>query len=455
MKIFNPANDQLLQEINEDTISTLDEKYQVLRQGVKEFSQTSLSERIAKISRFADLLRAEEDQLATLLTSETGKPLIESRNEILAAADKVQFFIQESENILHKRKVQQIGNTEESISYEPLGVIANISAWNYPYLVGVNIFIPALVCGNAVLYKPSEFATLSGLEIQRLIKAAGLSENVFQICLGGPLVGEAILALPLDGYFFTGSYKTGRHIATAVAPKLVPVGLELGGKDPLYVTDEVTDIAAVAAAAVSGAFYNNGQSCCAVERIYVHEKVYPEFLEKFLHEVDQLVVGNPLLASTTNGAITRAAQLNFLSAQVTDALAKGGTLARGGKVLPGPGNYFTPTVIVDANEKMQLMTEESFGPIIGIQTVKNDDEALTYMNNTQFGLTAAVYCSDHMRGEKIIGQLDCGTGYLNCCDRVSAYTPWSGRKNSGLGSTLSAHGLYAFCNPKAWQIRTT
>src|SRR5215204_5594144 len=184
-------------------------------------------------------------------------------------------------------------NLIERISYEPLGVVCNISAWNYPYLVGINVFVPALLAGNTVMYKPSEYSTLTGFEIEKLLKEAGVPENVFHIAVGGKEVGELLLQLSFDGYFFTGSYKTGKLIYEKVASKMVPCQCELGGKDPLYVTDDVADITAVAIAAADGAFYNNGQSCCAVERIYVHESVYDAYLAAFEKEVTSYKLGLP------------------------------------------------------------------------------------------------------------------------------------------------------------------
>lgn len=453
LKIINPATDELIKEIPVDTTESLNHKYESLKVGLIEWKKVSVKDRIIKMSKFADLLRTKKDHLARVLSDEMGKPFDEAVGEIKAAAVKIQFFLQETEKHLHKQKVNHDGSTEEFISYEPLGVIANISAWNYPYLVGVNIFVPALICGNCVFYKPSEYSTLTGIEIEKLLFEAGFPPEVFKLAIGGPEVGETLLDMPLDGYFFTGSHKTGQHIATRVASKLVPVGLELGGKDPLYVTDEVANIKSVAQAAASGAFYNNGQSCCSVERIYVHEKVYNEFLPLFLEEVSSLKVGNPHDKGVTQGAISRKDHLSFLENQISDAVGKGAKVELGGSRVTGPGNFFSPTVLTNVNHEMKVMKEETFGPLIGVQMVKDDEEAIKLMNDTEYGLTSSVYTRKKQRGEDILEQIDSGTCYLNCCDRVSAYTPWSGRKNSGLGSTLSFHGIYTFIKPKAWHLR--
>jgi acyl-CoA reductase-like NAD-dependent aldehyde dehydrogenase len=345
------------------------------------------------------------------------------------------------------------GATREKIVYEPLGVIANISAWNYPYLVGVNVFIPALLGGNGVLYKPSEYSTLTGLQIQRLLYRSGVPEDVFTVVVGKGNAGEWLLQLPLDGYFFTGSYRTGRLIAEKVASKLVSCQLELGGKDPLYVMDDVEDVERVAAAALEGVVYNNGQSCCAVERIYVQEGVYDAFVRAYTEQAKKLVVGDPMDGVTEVGALTRPGQLEFLQGQIKDAVGKGAKLLAGGERVDRKGYFISPAVLVDVNHGMKVMTEESFGPVVGIQRVKDDAEAAILMGDTEYGLTAAVYSTSFERAERVMAQLNTGTVYWNCCDRVSASLPWSGRKHSGLGMTLSYQGIRAFVQPKAYHIR--
>src|SRR6185295_7115580 len=223
-----------------------------------------------------------------------------------------------------------------------------------------------------------EYATLTGLAIQRLLHEAGIPQNVFQSVIGRGNVGELLLDLPLDGYFFTGSYRTGKYIAEKCASKLVPCQLELGGKDPLYVMDDVADIDQVAAAALEGVIYNNGQSCCAVERIYVHEKIYVD-------QVKKTIVGDPMQAGTEIGPLSRKEQQEFLLAQISDAKEKGATVLYGGNVIAKKGYYIEPAVLVNVNHHMNLMKEESFGPITGIQKVKDDNEALQLMQDTEYG----------------------------------------------------------------------
>ena len=451
MKIINPATQEVIKEIAEDTKEQIAEKFATLQKGQPAWAAKTVQQRVDVIQKFYDLLDEEKDELAKTLTAEVGKPLQQSYNEINGARSRIKFFIDNAAKYLSEEWMVKEGGTKEKIVYEPLGIIANISAWNYPYLVGTNVFITALIGGNAVLYKPSEYSLLTGLHIQRLFYKAGVPENAFIVAVGAAAVGEAILALPLNGYFFTGSYNTGKYIAEKTAHKLVPVQLELGGKDPLYIADDVEDVKAAAIGTADGAFYNNGQSCCSVERIYVHEKVYDEYVTAFTEEVKSWKTGSPTEEGVYIGPLTRQAQIKVLEHQVHDAVDKGATVLTGGKKISG--NYFEPTVITNVTNQMALMRDESFGPIIGIMKVKNDEEAIALMQDTDYGLTAGVYSKNFDRAEKIMKQMNAGTVYWNCCDRVSAALPWSGRKNSGLGATLSHQGIYAFVQPKSYHIR--
>jgi acyl-CoA reductase-like NAD-dependent aldehyde dehydrogenase len=452
MRILNPATHELIKELNDDSSKTIETKYARARGAQPAWGELNLEKRIEVIQRFHALLEQHKDHLSHVLTQEVGKPLQESLNEINGARGRIQFFIDNSKKWLSPQEQNVSGNTTDVLAYDALGVICNISAWNYPFLVGVNAFIPALIAGNSVLYKPSEFSTLVGLEIEKYLHEAGVPKDVFIAVIGGAAAGETLLGLPCDGYFFTGSYKTGKYIAEKVAHKLVPIGLELGGKDPLYVTEDLKDLSKTAEAVAEGCFYNNGQSCCAVERVYVHEKVYDTFMEQFLSEVKKLKVGNPLDKNNQQGAVTRENHLAFLDGQVNDAVKKGAKLLTGGKKL-SQGNFYEPTVLINVTHDMSVMKDETFGPVIGVMKVKDDQEAIKLMNDTEYGLTASVYCEDVERAKKVLQKVDSGTSYINCCDRVSPYLPWSGRKSSGLGSTLSYLGILAFAKPRGWHIR--
>ncbi|MEP6948625.1 MAG: aldehyde dehydrogenase family protein [Ginsengibacter sp.] len=454
MQIINPATEEIIKEIKEDTKESVAVKFQLLQTAQPAWQRVSLSERIEILKRFSDLLEKNIEHLALVLTNEVGKPLRQSYNEINGARTRMKWLVENAGKYLSDETMILEKGLEEKITYDALGVICNISAWNYPYLVGVNVFVPALLAGNAVMYKPSEYAILTGLEIEKLLKQAGIPENIFHVAVGAKEVGELLLGLPFDGYFFTGSYKTGKYIYEKIAPKMVPCQCELGGKDPLYVADDVGDIKSVAAGTADGAFYNNGQSCCAVERIYVHEKVYDTYVDEFVKEVKSWKAGPPTEEGIYFGPLTRKEQLGILEKQVAEATQKGATIVTGGNRVNGKGYYFEPTILINVNHDMSVMKDESFGPIIGIMKVKNDEEAIQLMQDTEYGLTTAVYSADKARAEKILGQIDAGSGYWNCCDRVSGALPWSGRKHSGFGTSLSHAGLRAFVKPKAWHLRS-
>jgi len=451
--VTNPATEQVIAELNEDTKDSLQKKFDQLKNAQASWSKIALAERIEILKKFSNLLQQNIEDLASTLTSEVGKPLQQSRNEVNGARARIQWLTDNAAKYLSDEIMSDGNGMQEKISYEPLGVICNISAWNYPYLVGVNVFVPALLAGNAVMYKPSEYSTLTGLAIEKLLKEAGVPENIFHIAIGGKDAGEILLELSFDGYYFTGSYKTGKYIYEKVAPKMVPCQCELGGKDPLYVADDVADIKSVAAGTADGAFYNNGQSCCSVERIYVHEKIYDQYINEFVNEVKSWKMGEPTAEGIYIGPLSRKEQLTFLEKQIDDAVSKGATLLTGGKKVTGKGYYFEPTVLINVNHNMSLMKDESFGPVIGIMKVKDDAEATQLMQDTEYGLTASVYSANKERAEAILQQINSGTGYWNCCDRVSAALPWSGRNHSGFGATLSHVGLRAFTKVKGYHLR--
>jgi acyl-CoA reductase-like NAD-dependent aldehyde dehydrogenase len=453
LTVINPANGRILAELPADDATLVVAAYGRARAAQPRWAAEPLTARVEVMRRFRGELVREVERLAALLTSEVGKPIRQSRNEINGLLGRIDFFLAESAHTLVPRTVLDDGGLSEVITHEPLGVVANISAWNYPYFVGANVFVPALIAGNAVLYKPSEFATLTGLEIGKLLHVSGVPQDAFQVLVGAGSTGAALIEQPVDGVFFTGSYATGVRIAHTLGPRMVKLQLELGGKDPTYVCDDV-DVPAAAASLADGTMYNTGQSCCSVERIYVHEAIHDAFIEAFLHEVRGFTISDPTDEAAYIGPLTRAPQLDVLERQVADAQAKGARLLIGGKRLPGPGNWFEPTVFCHVNHTMALMRDESFGPIIGIQKVASDAEAVHLMNDTEYGLTAGVYSKDETRASHLLAQLRAGSVYWNCCDRVSPRLPWSGVGHSGIGLTLSTYGIETFTRPKAWHLRS-
>ena len=453
LSVLNPDTGELLAELPADDAASVRAKYEAARVAQPAWAAVPLAERRACIERFREAVVRETESLAATMTRETGKPIRMSRNELAGLLPRIDFFLGMVEPVTAPEQVFDEAGMREVIQHEPLGVVANISAWNYPWFVGCNVLLPALLTGNAVLYKPSEYAPMTGLEITRLLHESGVPRDVITCLVGAGPVGAALLEQAIDGVFFTGSHATGQRIAQAVGGRFLKLQLELGGKDPSYVCDDV-DPRAAAESLADGAMYNTGQSCCSVERIYVHEKVHDAFVEAFVSAVKGMRMGDPMDENTYIGALTRAPQLDVLAAQVTDAVGKGAKLLTGGGRKLGPGHWFEASVLVNVDHRMELMREESFGPVIGIQKVAGDEEAVRLMNDTRYGLTAGVYTRDETRAKRLLAQVRAGSVYWNSCDRVSPRLPWSGLGDSGVGLTLSGYGIQTFTRPKAWHLRS-
>jgi acyl-CoA reductase-like NAD-dependent aldehyde dehydrogenase len=453
LKIHNPHTGALLAEVPADDTASVAAKAAAARATQPAWAAVPMAERLAIIQSYRALIVRDLDALAATMTSEVGKPISQSKNELNGLLPRLDFFLEQAEGVMRDEHVFDDGGMHEQITHTPLGVVANISAWNYPWFVGNNVIVPALLTGNAVLYKPSEYAVLTGQAMAKLLHEAGVPREIFVCLVGAGEVGAALLAQPIDGLFFTGSHATGQRIAASLAGRLVKMQLELGGKDPMYVRADA-DAKAAAESLADGAMYNTGQGCCSVERIYVHEAVHDAFVTHFLATVASFKSGDPMDAGTYIGAVTRAPQLALLEAQVQDAVAKGATLHGGGARLAGPGNHFPPTVLTGTTHGMDVMRDESFGPIVGIQKVKGDDEAVALMNDTRYGLTAGVYTKDEAAARALLSRVHAGTVYWNCCDRVSPRLPWSGVGDSGVGLTLGVAGIQTFTRPKAWHLRS-
>jgi acyl-CoA reductase-like NAD-dependent aldehyde dehydrogenase len=452
LAVHNPANGERIAELPSHDAAAVAAAAARARAAQPAWAARPLHERLACVAAFRDGVVRESGALAQVMTRETGKPIAMSRNELNGLLGRIDFFLQQSAGAIAIEEVFDEGGMRERIEHVPLGVIGNISAWNYPWFVGCNVILPALITGNAVLYKPSEYAAMTCLEIARLLHQAGVPQDVFIPLVGTGELGAALLAQRIDGLFFTGSHATGARIAQAIGPRLIRLQLELGGKDPTYVCDDA-DPRTAAASLADGAMYNTGQSCCSVERIYVHASIHDAFVQAFVDNVRGFKVGDPMAEDTYIGPLTRGPQVQMLEEQVADARRRGARLHIGGERLPGPGHWFAPTVFSEVNHDMLLMREESFGPLIGIQKVQGDDEAVRLMNDTRYGLTAGVFTPDEARAQALLAQVNAGSVYWNCCDRVSPRLPWSGVGDSGIGLTLSTYGIQAFTRPKAWHLR--
>jgi len=344
---------------------------------------------------------------------------------------------------------------ERRIVKEPLGVVLDLPAWNYPLLTAVNAIAPAVLAGNAVVVKHSPRSPLCGEHFARAFREAGAPEGAVQAIFLDYARTEALVAdRRIDHVLFTGSVHGGHQIQRAASERFLHVGLELGGNDPAYVAEDC-DFEQAVANIVDGAMYNAGQSCCAVERVYVHASLHARFVDAVEPLVRAYVLGDPRSERTTMGPIAQPWHPAQLQGFVDDAVAKGARVVAGGKArqVEGRGRFFEPTVLSDVSPEAWLMDAEAFGPLLPIASVASDEEALARMNDSQLGLTASVWTQDLERAEHMARQLEAGTVYMNRCDALDPALPWSGVKDSGRGVTLSALGFDALTRPKALHFR--
>jgi acyl-CoA reductase-like NAD-dependent aldehyde dehydrogenase len=450
LDIRNPATGERVRSVAVTEDGEIVQKVSRARRAQREWGARPFDARAAALRAFREIVANELDEFASVTTSEVGKPITQARNEVRAVSERIDWFLANVGALLEPRTVtaDAPGVVGERVTYEPVGVVAHISAWNYPYFVGLGTVVPALLAGNAVLYKPSEHATLTGLRLVDALHRAGVPVDVVQVVVGAGAAGAALVDSDIDMVCFTGSYATGRRVAATVAERLVRVQLELGGKDAAYVADDV-DVEGTALAIAEGACYNAGQSCSAIERVYVNEAIYDDFLRALVDAIGAYELGTDI------GPLTRVPQLDVIEAQIADATGKGARVLCGGRRVERPGNWFEPTVLADVDDPMRVMTEETFGPVVPVARVRNDDDAAARMDDTQYGLGAAVFTRDRARAERILQRLDVGNAYWNTSDRSSVRLPWSGRRHSGLGVSMSESGVRALTREKAWHSALT
>jgi acyl-CoA reductase-like NAD-dependent aldehyde dehydrogenase/uncharacterized protein YceH (UPF0502 family) len=450
LEVRDPAGGDVLRTVAVTEPNEIAQKVERARRAQPTWWERKYDERADALREFRSLLAAEAEDCAHVTTSETGKPIRQARNEVRAVLERIDWNVEHVGRVIAPRTITE-RDPIERITYEPLGVVAHISAWNYPYFVGLNTIVPALLTGNAVLYKPSEHATLTGLRIVDAMHRAGVPVDVVQTAVGGGPTGAALVESDVDMVCFTGSHATGQRVLRTAADRMVRVQLELGGKDAAYVCDDV-DVESAALDVAEGAFYNAGQSCSATERVYVHEAVWDRFVDAFVQTVESYTVGPPVDEGTDLGPLARTVQLDVLESQLADAVQRGARVVTGGHRIAGRGNYFEPTVVVDVDDGMALMRDESFGPVIGLARVSGDDDAIARMDDTQYGLGASVFTADRARAEHVLGRLDVGNAYWNTADRSTVRLPWSGRRHSGLGVSMSDAGVRSFVREKAWHL---
>lgn len=420
----------------------------------RRWRKVPVAERAALCRRMVEWCVARADVLGEELTRQMGRPIAYAPNEIRRGFQERAMYMAS----IAQEALQDISVTAGTrfIRREPLGVVLVVAPWNYPWLTSVNAVVPALLAGNAVILKMAHQTPLVAERYAEAFEAAGLPEGVFQFLhLSHDDTARLIADARIDFAAFTGSVPGGHAVQKAAAGRFIGTGLELGGKDPAYVRadapfdDTVENL-------VDGSYFNSGQSCCGVERIYVARALFARFVDAFVDLTRKYKLGNPLEKQTTLGPMVRTEAANVVRGQISEALGKGARALIDPKAFAADKEgtpYLAPQVLVDVNHGMQVMTEESFGPVVGIMPVDSDEEALGLMNDSRYGLTASIWTSDPDAALRIGNDIETGTCFMNRCDYLDPALAWTGVKDSGRGCTLSRLGLETFTRPKSFHLR--
>jgi acyl-CoA reductase-like NAD-dependent aldehyde dehydrogenase len=420
------------------------------------WQRRSLSERAAFCTAAVDAMLSMQADIVPELAWQMGRPVRYGAGELRGFAERARHMIAIAPQVLDRVEPEPVAGFRRYIKREPLGTVLVVAPWNYPYLTAVNTIIPALMAGNSVILKHASQTLLVGERFAEAMRRAKLPEGLFQNLLLDHVSTGAIIACGrVQQVNFTGSVEAGKVMESVASGQFLGMGLELGGKDPAYVRADANLEQAVENL-VDGSFFNSGQSCCAVERIYVDQKIYPVFVECFAELTRQYVLGNPLDEATTLGPLVTPGAAFFVRGQIADALAQGAKALIDPKSFPAdvPGSaYLAPQVLVDVNHQMSVMRDESFGPVVGIMPVASDEEAIALMNDSEFGLSASIWTRDLAAAERLGNEIATGTVFMNRCDYLDPALAWTGVKNSGRGVTLSPLGYEHLTRAKSFHLR--
>ncbi|MDQ0394155.1 aldehyde dehydrogenase family protein [Labrys monachus] len=427
------------------------------RAAQKEWRRLPIAERSAYVLKFLEAMLASNQEVVPELAQQMGRP-VRYGGEFRGFEERVRYMVRIAEASLAPTVPDDDRpGFKRMIKREPLGIVFVIAPWNYPFMTAVNTVAPALIAGNAVILKHAAQTILVGERFQKAMDAAGVPKGVFQnLVLTHEQTSSLLFRGLVDHTNFTGSVAGGRAIEQAAAGTFMSLGLELGGKDPAYVRADA-DIDHAIENLVDGAFYNSGQCCCGIERIYVHENHYDRFVDGFVSLTSQYVLGNPLDEATTLGPMANVRFANWVRKQTGEAVAKGATAHIDVAKYPadtGKTAYLAPQVLTNVDHSMSVMMEESFGPVVGIMKVRSDEDAVRLMNDSPYGLTAAIWTQDLDAAERIGGEIETGTVFMNRCDYLDPGLTWTGVKDTGRGAGLSRLGYEALTQPKSYHLRT-
>lgn len=455
-KTISPVDGRIVDERMLATFDDINEILRTARRAFPAWRDTPLATRAAILTRFCNEFERRGAPIAEEITWQMGRPARYAPNEIRGTLERARHMIAIAPQALGDVDPGPKDGFRRFVRREPLGVVFTVAAWNYPYLIAVNSVVPALVAGNVVILKHSAQTPLCGERFAECLAAAGLPEGVFQVLHASHDETDRVIRDPrVDFVAFTGSVAGGHAVQRAAASRFIGVGLELGGCDPVYVRHDA-DLADAAENIVDGAYFNSGQSCCGLQRIYVHERVYGEFTERFVELTRRYVLGDPTDPATTLGPLVRTAAADTVRGQIATSVASGAQAVIDAREFERSREgtpYLAPQVLLDVNHTMAVMREEIFGPVAGIMQVRSDDEAVDLMNDSDFGLTAAVWTADADVAEALGRRVATGTWFMNRCDYLDPALAWTGVKDSGRGCTLSVVGYEQLTRPKSFHLR--
>jgi acyl-CoA reductase-like NAD-dependent aldehyde dehydrogenase len=456
LKTISPVDGRIYVERPLQTAADIDRALDAAHTAQRQWAALPLATRCDLLTKAVDAFVARANDIATEITWQMGRPLRHSPGEVRGFEERARYMLGLAPTALAPVKPADKPGFDRRIKRVPLGVIAVVAPWNYPYLTAVNAVLPALIAGNAVVLKHSHQTPLCAERFHQAFAAADVPAGVFQYLHlshadTSRLMGDRRVA----GVCFTGSVSGGRAVVAATASGFAASGLELGGKDPAYVRADA-DLAHAVDTLTDGAFYNAGQSCCGIKRIYVAASRYEDFVAGVVDLTNKYRLGSPLDPETTLGPVVRTSAADAVRSQVRDAVGRGARQLIDESLFPAsaPGTpYLAPQVLVDVDHSMAIMREETFGPAVGIMKVASDEEALRLMNDSDFGLTAAIFSADTARAETLADALETGTVFLNRCDYLDPALAWTGVKNSGRGCTLSSIGFEQLTRPKSYHFK--
>jgi len=457
LKVISPIDNSIYAERPLAKPADLERALDLARKAQRAWRSVPLADRTHILTRFCDLFEAKRDEIALELTWQMGRPSRYAPNEVRGTLERARHMIAIAPSALADIDAGPKEHFKRFIRREPLGVVLTIAAWNYPYLIAVNSVVPALMAGNAVVLKHSAQTPLCAERFATALQEAGLPHGVFQaLHMSHDDTERAIRDPRVDFVAFTGSVAGGHAVQRAAAERFIGTGLELGGCDPVYVRNDA-NLAHAIENIVDGAYFNSGQSCCGLQRIYVHERVYGAFVDGFVDLTRKYVLGNPLDAATTLGPVVRAAAADTIRTQIAASIKAGGkpVIAETDFAASRAGTpYLAPQVLLDVDNSTPMMREEIFGPVAGIMKVQSDEQAIALMNDSAYGLTAAIWTADADAALSIGDRVETGTWFMNRCDCLDPALAWVGVKDSGRGCTLAVVGYEHLTRPKSFHLRT-